>query len=389
MLKKGVKITFLLYVISLFTIAEDGALYIFSNMLFLFFAVFASAYVLNRGSILVNGVLLGFMGFEVYAIFSVLWAPNLSDSVVRVMTVLQLLVMLFLIYNVFSEKECNGFLVNCLWIAGLCLCFYFLTQYSVAEMLESYSMRERLGEKIAPLNAISRNLSIFIVVNMYKIFVEKKKVYILPCLLGILILSTTQSRTGILLCAAGILVLIFSLFKDKKKFFLLLFGVGLLGTAVLAQSSYLQEIFWRVGKMLKFLADTSNSQIDYSAYVRLGLIKDGIHMFLDRPVMGWGIASGYALLGGGYGMYFHNNYIQLLVESGIMGVLLYYGPVVFVLYRICKAHGKDYDILAAALLVMLLVGDFMNSTYYHKITYVLFAIILSICEGKKQVRKGE
>lgn len=376
MLKKAIKLFFLLYVVSLFTIAEHEIYYVFSNILFLFFAGFSMIYILNRGQVLANGVLLCFAMFEIYITCSMTWTVDVSNSIIRISTVFQLLVLLLLIYNVFAENNCKEYLYNCLWIAGGCLCVYFLTQYSVAEILESYNMRCRLGERIAPLNAISRNLAIFIVINVYKILIEKKKKFILPCMIGVILLSTTQSRTGIILCATGVIIIVLKMVKDKRKLLILFLGISILGMAALLKSNLVQEIFWRVGKLFKFLVDTSNSEIDYSAYVRLGLIKTGINLFMDKPFMGWGIASGYTLLGGGYGMYFHNNYVQLLVEVGIIGLTLYYIPIIYVIYKIFKSPCGDYNILAGALLMMIMIGDFMNSTYYHKITYVLIGVAL-------------
>ena len=162
MLKKAIKLFFLLYVVSVFTIAEHEKYYVFSNILFLFFAGFSMIYILNRGQILANGVLLCFAMFEIYITCSMTWTVDVSNSIIRISTVFQLLVLLLLIYNVFAENNCKEYLYNCLWIAGGCLCVYFLTQYSVAEILESYNMRCRLGERIAPLNAISRNLAILL-----------------------------------------------------------------------------------------------------------------------------------------------------------------------------------------------------------------------------------
>lgn len=388
MLKSSVKISFLVYIISLFTISDHEILYVYSNLCFLVFLIFSALNILNKKRIVVNSIILTYLFFCVYMVVSCLWAPVLSDAFTRSITTLQLMIMLFMIYNSFSQVECTEFLVRCLWIGGLILCIFFLYKYSMGEIVESYTIKFRLGEKIAPLNAVGRNLGIFVVINFYYIIVQKKMLYFFTCVLGILILSTTQSRTSLLLCFAGGLVIVAIKVRESRlaRFTVILMGVAIF--CLIVKSDTVRAMFWRVYKMFIFLTDTSNMDVDYSAFIRLNLIRKGIAFIVNNPLLGYGVASGYYLLEGDY---FHNNYVQVWVEMGIVGMLCYYVPMIYIILKALQRPKENGNILAVVLLVMTLTGDFVNSTYYHKITYVMLGVAMCVVQkkGRKDIKGYE
>lgn len=373
MLKRSVKISFLTYIVSLFIISEHETLYIFSNFLFLMFLIFAALDIFNKKKIKINNIMLVYFFVCTYAAVSCLWAPIFSDAITRTMTVLQLSVMLLVTYNSFSRQECISFLVRCIWIGGLCLCIAFLSQYSFGEVIESYTTKFRLGEKIAPLNAVGRNIAIFNVVNIYYIVIHKQIRYVAPLLLGIVIMSATQSRTSILLCFMGGLVIVaFKICESRlARFATVLIGAVLI--LITVRSDVVHAMFWRVYKMFIFLADTSNMDVDYSAFVRLNFIKKGLSFISEKPLIGYGIASSYHLLEGDY---FHNNYIQIWVELGIIGMLSYYGPMLYIILKALRRPKEEGNIIGVLFVAMILAGDFVNTTYYHKFTYILLSIAM-------------
>lgn len=381
MLRNSIKFLFLVYIISLFTISEHETLYIYSNLCFFIFLVFSVINMLYKGKIIVNNAMLTLILFDIYLIASCFWVPNLSDALTRVATVIQLLIMLFMIYNSFSKEELIDFLVRCLWFGGLSLCILFLSKYSMIEIIESYATKFRLGEKIAPLNAVGRNLAIFVVINVYYVLIQEKYGYVIPCVLGIFIMSTTQSRTALLISFAGVATIAAFKIRESKLFRVAGISIMILAVIFISRSSIIHAMFWRVYKMFLFLIDTSNMDIDYSAYVRFGLLKKGIDFILKNPLWGYGVASGYYLLDG---TYFHNNYIQLGVEMGIIGLILYYMPMLYVVYKALKRPKDKGNIFAVALLTMILVGDFVNSTYYHKMTYVMLGIAMCVVQKAKK-----
>lgn len=69
--------------------------------------------------------------------------------------------------------------------------------------------------------------------------------------------------------------------------------------------------------------------------VRQNMIKYGVEFFSDRPVLGYGNDNYKVLFYEAFGryVYSHNNYIEMLVNYGLIGFMLYYS---FYIYLICK-----------------------------------------------------
>jgi O-antigen ligase len=87
---------------------------------------------------------------------------------------------------------------------------------------------------------------------------------------------------------------------------------------------------------------------ELSEGTRLAIDRDGLKMFASKPVLGWGLGvfpEVYPQFRSFYTNFFvnaaHNDYIQLLVETGILGfaIMLWY---VVVLYRRALMKTKDW-----------------------------------------------
>src|SRR5699024_4855189 len=71
---------------------------------------------------------------------------------------------------------------------------------------------------------------------------------------------------------------------------------------------------------------------DTSINTRMRLIEIAIDFFIDKPIFGYGLDS-FRLIGPWW-IVADNNYLEILVSSGIIGFLIYYSYVILVL--------KDY-----------------------------------------------
>ena len=79
-------------------------------------------------------------------------------------------------------------------------------------------------------------------------------------------------------------------------------------------------LYYVLGRRLEpFFAGLSNRNFGEVDVVRFEMIKVGIDLFAKRPFLGYGIGS-YRLVAG-FNTYAHNNYIELLVSIGLIGLL--------------------------------------------------------------------
>lgn len=105
------------------------------------------------------------------------------------------------------------------------------------------------------------------------------------------------------------------------------------------------------------------------------LMVKGIELFLQRPLLGWGV-SGFATASG-TGFYSHSNYVELLADFGVVGTLLYYSNLLWcaiVLWKNRRCREEEY-MLYAPLLSSIFVLDIFSISF-NQAAYIPFFIML-------------
>lgn len=189
------------------------------------------------------------------------------------------------------------------------------------------------------------------------------------------------SRGGMVAFLAQIAVLAFFLLRsEKRRKSTLTLAVLLLVVAGL--------IAWLGGAELskRLSSIHSEARAELSQGTRLQIYRDGLRMFSDKPLLGWGLGVFPTVYPRYQGFYTnlivnraHNDYVQLLVETGALGfaIMLWFLAVA---YR--GAHSKltgwQYDIRGAAALAGvlacsgILVHSFLDSNLQIPANALLF-----------------
>jgi O-antigen ligase len=142
------------------------------------------------------------------------------------------------------------------------------------------------------------------------------------------------SRGGMLAIFVELAVLGTLLFRQKRSIRVAI-GLGAFSVVLVVMLS------WLGGKDLTARVSTisAETRTEISGGMRLSIDRDALHMFRAKPVTGWGLGSFpvvYPQFRSFYTDFFvneaHNDYLQLLVETGILGfaVMLWF---VIILYR--------------------------------------------------------
>ncbi|MCX7614983.1 MAG: O-antigen ligase family protein [Clostridiales bacterium] len=131
-----------------------------------------------------------------------------------------------------------------------------------------------------------------------------------------------------------------------------------------------------------------------NAIQRMVFFEDGLKIFKKSPIYGAGLGSFEDAIKSVQGFYYetkyaHNHYIQMLVDCGIMGLLLYLFLLLSSAYVLFKGRkNKTYnDVLPAlfAALVMIaghsMVEVIMSASVYLPFAFAVFALIV-VCYGK-------
>jgi O-antigen ligase len=128
------------------------------------------------------------------------------------------------------------------------------------------------------------------------------------------------SRGGMLAIFAELIILA-ALLAQQKRGWRTAVGIGVFLTIVIG-------LFVWIGgdQLIKRTASLGPGHSELSGDIRSYINRDGLHMFLKKPVLGWGLGSFplvYPQFRTFYTNFFvneaHNDYLQLLVELGLLG----------------------------------------------------------------------
>lgn len=196
----------------------------------------------------------------------------------------------------------------------------------------------------------------------------------------------TGSRKGLVMIVLVIVVV--NLAGGKRKIIRSIL-IGAVATVALYVAimniDFLYNIIGqRVENLIILLTEGSTTEGSLSS--RQALIEIGIDYIKEKPWTGYGydcfkLISGTG--GGGkvdsssYGYYSHNNYIELLFGGGVIGFVLYYLPMLYLLIQLIKNLKKNRCMAyLLAILVSKLAIEYAYVSYYDRVDAYLLAIIM-------------
>ena len=192
----------------------------------------------------------------------------------------------------------------------------------------------------------------------------------------------SASRKAILFLILPILFYLISKNKNPIKLFfsiiIVLFFVFIIYELLMNIEFLYQFVGHRIESMI---SGFSGGKTDSSTSTRMILIEDGIKWFKQKPWVGYGPAVYRVLHADAYYgnlLYAHNNYIELLVDLGLIGTVLYYILYVKLLLKsiICSIKiNKKYFILVGIILSFI-IGEYGLVTYYDAIFQLILMIFL-------------
>ena len=200
------------------------------------------------------------------------------------------------------------------------------------------------------------------------------------------------SRGGMLGFCAQMIVLGVLLLRSRKGSWKKPLMLGVLGALTIA------FLVWLGGNELthRLASIHSEAQIEINGGTRLAIDRDCFHMFFRRPVLGWGLGAFpivYPEFRSFYTTFFvneaHNDYLQLLVETGLAGFAIAVWFLVLVFRQAAKKI-KDWNqtstgaLTVAALLgcIGILVHSFLDFNLQIPANAALFYVLCAIAAAR-------
>lgn len=383
-LKNGVCI----YIFSLFVFNNSllSANYV-SMVLFVINFFISILYFIKKKKIIISKVFIWFAIFIIFGCMSFLWAENSNNVVHKILQLLINLYNMLIITNIIETKEDLNSIIKCFFVSGLFMSIITLTTSNYGTI----SRYNRLGSQIGNSNIISFNIFCSLIFTILAYQKYPQKIYIIGIILMAIIIILMGSRKTILMLP---FVLILYLILNKKiplnkKIKNLLFFVLLVIIVIFFcfNNSYLYNLIGsRIEDMFSSLI--GNEVTDLSINNRNNMIVQGLEWFKSKKTLGYGLDNYCYLYLKKYGIdyYAHNNYIELLVDLGITGIIIYYSFFINLIIKFLKSKiiHNEKTCLIFSLLVSILIMDYAKVSYGDRVFSIVITIIYLIFENERE-----
>ena len=330
------------------------------NTCFLIYTLFNK----NKFYFKVSYILITYTVLVSISAISMIQSINLNESIISLNKQLIILSSIFCVSLFVNEKKA---------IQSLSFLFFISILFESTYVIYEYLINENKNFTGVSMN---RNISSFSILFklpylfIYQSLNQKQNNLISIFLEAIVIISIIllESRAAILILT--IIYLLKSIFlKDKLKSFINLCLTILIVVIYYPFSRVLQ------GKDII----SSNIMIDESLSLRFDFFTNAIKFFLDSPLIGngigmWKIISNQMQLSQ-VPYYVHNDFLQFLVETGILGFVFYVLFFLSIFYLI-KNKWNNYSIYILLAFLIFLIDSLINFPFHRPQQIITFILII-------------
>lgn len=370
------------YIVCVLLFDDSPTMYLFNNAIFV--GITFLIIMKRRYTIKIDWFTLFLILYTIWLCLSIIWCIDSNAVIEDVRQHISFLVLFFVVTQMVQSVETFRVVFNWFMIAGvayfICLMSIYGLQFYISQIVEG----NRIGGELLQLNKLAMNCVIIFLVA-FNVFLEYRKKYcFVPMILTLFISIGAESRRAFLVLVIGIIlsyiIYIIGIRSGNKKLIRILTGVlvAIFVTEVVSNSS----LFMNISDRFSELTGQGRENL-----VRMRFINYGIQSFLENPVLGIGSGNSYivTLQAAGRSTYLHNNYIELLVNLGVVGFFLYYFLYAILLKGLIKLWKCD---LESRVLIVILVGQLVSdiaiTSYSSKFTYIIFGLAYALIKQKKK-----
>ena len=314
--------------------------------------------------------------FIAISVLSLLWSVDKSNSIFYIAWILQAMALAVAISNATHDLSDIEYILKCFFIAGLVLSLRVVIRSPIREW-GSFRIGANMGynsNELALKEAIGCLAGFYFWTNTKN---TKRKIILLAGVIALIaIVLFTGSRKGSIMILMGVVIFLTLKSESSLKIIrniiislLLLAGFFLLITNV--------DVLYNVlGRRLLLTLN----MFDADAYVgnsignRLSLIDIGIDLFKKNPIVGYGIGS--FPTASGTNNYAHNNYIELIVDLGVVGLSVYYSMYIYNIGKTIRNLNSNRTLLSILLSfsLMFVVLEYGLVTFQSDYAQIIIAL---------------
>jgi len=361
---------------------------IYSNILnIILFIFFGISFLMNKDlKFQINNFILIYFFFTAFSLSSIFWAVDFDLAFIYSMRLVVVSLNLFIIYTIITYYKIQNAILYGILIGAF---FNYLLAFNIIHVnYDLYEFGRFIGSE-GNSNKLSKIMLLSIFASLVLLSFEKTnkvfKVYlIISILLSLYVIFLTVSKKAIILAPLLLLASIsFQNINIKKIFiFFIIIAIAIKIFFTFVDFSSIDkaiDVFHR--RFQGFLNMLEGKQGDDSSNERIYLLKEGFVIFQDSPIFGTGLNNFRVFLG----KYAHNNYLELLVDVGFIGTLLFYGIYVILFQGVTKMHNIVLRKYIFIMIIILLLMDIATVSYYNKLVLLILLYIFFMIKQNQEM----
>ena len=306
--------------------------------------------------------------FCLLAILSFAWSIGAGNSYLSILINMTVCTLVFIQFPL-NQKEV-ALIHNAIVLAGVILALIMLTggRATTINTISGGRMTLVFGGLMIDNNNLAVSISIPAIIAFSKLYEKRNNVFRAAFLISFFLITIaifyTGSRGGLIAEIAGLAILIWKSGKGVRLRNIIIGAVAIIAFAVIVQN------FLTAGLVARF---SIQDVIASGGTGRTRIWRDALEGYsrssIFRQMFGYGFgAFGSALRSfSGYSTASHNDFIGILVELGIVGIVIY----IVLWVKLFKKTVVDKNWLVLSLLVVILVGSLSMEMIIKKMLWLV------------------
>ena len=350
---------FSIFVCAFLVFGLDDRTSIIANLTFIPFSAFSTIRILEKRYFKLETEEIALLAFLLTAICSAFLSDSLLISLKYCYSIGSLWLLFVFGNHVLSATDYriieNSYVLGAMFLAG----WTTLVDWNGIDRLNFGD-----GSSTNALGVIFASCALMMINRAFKGGTIK---YGILSLLFVVVMLLTKSRRAVILFAVSFLLLALIPEKGQKIYERYRKRATIAFTAIALvfgiKSGFVLDKISRFFAIKREIVSGRNTSIT----LRLHFIRTGMEEFLKKPILGHGAGTSSEFL---EGTSFHNNYIQLLYELGVIGLFFY---LLFLLICFIKA-AKSKSRMSAVIIIFILIAGLFGLTYRQKLYYILLVL---------------
>lgn len=326
----------------------------------------------------------GYIVFSIYGVMTMLWCVSQGNAYQRIVDLffcicfsLNLCIYCFRHGAKKAKIQCEEILNVYLFSMCIMVALCYLAE---GKSLLSWA---RLGKTI--YSGKSTNQIVFTCYLIVAVYISIKKVFEA---------TSVRSRVLFTICAGWlylsciltgvrkivILPLIFLyvyLLLSNRKYAVKIIGITIIVPAISAVLLYLAMNYSNsfASRMNALFLQLQGKGVEASYDERSWLRMMAVKCFNEYPLLGIGLGNfrNYSVMHGGPDLYAHNNWVEVLSTTGIIGFLIYYGNQFVLFFRILKSR-MPLAVFFTAFIISNWACDYYQVSFYSEPLVMMFSL---------------